>query len=73
MPRAAHLLPPTATPLQDTPQVHDVKVTLDYDMAARLAAPRWTDGLQQYVDLHSDPALAIIIGEAGRQRGQHAV
>ncbi len=48
--------------------MHDVKVTLDYDMAATLAAPRWTDGLQQYVDLHWDPALAIIIGEA--RRGQ---
>jgi hypothetical protein len=49
-------------PLQDVPLVDDVKVTLDYDMAALQSAPRWTDDLQQYVDLHSDPALAIIVG-----------
>jgi hypothetical protein len=44
------------------PLVDDVKVTLDYDMSALLAAPRWADDLQQYVDLHNDPALAIIVG-----------
>jgi len=38
------------------PLVDDVKVTLDYDLDAPLAAPRWLDGYQQFVDVPYSPA-----------------
>ncbi len=41
--------------------IDDVKVTLDYDMDAPLAGPRWLDGFQQFVDVPYEPGLAVII------------
>jgi len=62
MPRPPSL-PPTLIIVisQDRPLVDDVKVTLDYDMEASLAAPRWLDGYQQFVDVPYSPGLVVIV------------
>jgi hypothetical protein len=41
--------------------VDDVKVTLDYDLDAPLAAPRWLDGYQHFAGVTYDPALVVLI------------
>jgi hypothetical protein len=41
--------------------VDDMKVTLEYDMSACLAAPRWMDGYQHFADIVYEPGLALLI------------
>ena len=41
-------LPPAGAFYQDLPRVDAVGVTLQYDMDARLNAPTWLDGYQQF-------------------------
>ncbi|WIA19544.1 hypothetical protein OEZ85_004153 [Tetradesmus obliquus] len=67
--RLARLLPtaglvsysPPGSLYQDHPLVDDVKVTLDYDMDAPLAAPRWLDGYQQFAGVPYHPALVLLV------------
>ncbi|GFH14917.1 uncharacterized protein HaLaN_11055, partial [Haematococcus lacustris] len=46
---------------QDHPVVDDMKVTLEYDLGAPLASPRWLDGYQAFRGLQYHPGLAIIV------------
>ncbi|KAF8058950.1 AGO1 [Scenedesmus sp. PABB004] len=67
--RLARLLPaaglvslsPPGSLYADTPVVDDVKVTLDFDLSAPLAAPCWLDGYQQFAGVPYAPSLVAII------------
>lgn len=39
----------------------DQQVTMDYDMAAPLAAPRWLDGFMRFGGVLYEPGLCVII------------
>ncbi|KIZ02133.1 hypothetical protein MNEG_5821 [Monoraphidium neglectum] len=67
--RVSRLLPaaalvtyaPPGSFYQDHPIVDDVKVTLDYDLTAPLAAPRWLDGFQHFVGAPYSPGLCVVV------------
>jgi hypothetical protein len=46
--------------MQDHPLLDDVRVTLDYDLSAPLAAPRWLDGYQQYAPSYC-PGMVLLV------------
>ncbi|GLI63028.1 hypothetical protein VaNZ11_005888, partial [Volvox africanus] len=46
---------------QDSPLVDDVRVTLDYDLTAPLANPRWTDGFVHFSGALYERGMCIIV------------
>ena len=66
-PPCAHMSP--STPLQDNPVVDDMKATLDYDLTAVLACPRWTDGFQHFENVIYEPSLTVMIDVRCQGRG----
>lgn len=46
---------------QDHPLVDDVRLTLDYDLDAPLASPRWLDGAQAFTGLPYHRGLVLLL------------
>lgn len=46
---------------QDTILSGDVRVTLEYDMAAHLSGPRWLDDYQMFNDVTYEPGLVVLV------------
>lgn len=52
---------PACHVMQDNPVVDDMKATLEYDLTAPLACPRWVDGYQHFAGVVYEAGLAVIV------------